>query len=425
MKKITRSNKLKKNKFALIVILLSITIIVLLITLLTLTHNSQAPVNATALKSNPQKVKEIADELSKKSLSFEELRDELETISDTHGATFSFDVLRIVLLPPSIDLHLLGHIIGDKLYEQVGVEGMKICTDEFRNACSHSIVVNYLYEHGEGSLPDIVKACSLAPGGKGAYAMCFHGLGHGVLSFTEYDLKKTVEMCKKTGPTNYSSREYIECVGGAIMEIISGGGHDRALWSQKRVDYLKPDSPLEPCSTEVIPEDAKPQCYTYLTPYLFEAAGADLSNPTPQDFVKSFKFCDEIPVIEKQNRDQCFGGFGKEFIVLARNRDIRNIESMPIAQLQKIVDWCQLAKEDDGIWSCIDNALRSLYWGGENKPIASTNFCSLVPERFKNNCFTSLYSAVKFYEHKKENIISLCNQVPAEQKQNCRTNFSL
>lgn len=424
------SKKVKKTlrftKSTIVIAILILLVISLTIVLFFLTNPIQSSNNTPSIKpSDPQKVKVTAGQFPGKMTTFDQLREKFEDIADKEGALLAFDVLRIATLPPGIDLHLMGHIIGDKLYEQVGVGGMKICTHEFRNACSHSIVVNYLYENGEGSLPDIVKACTLAPGGKGAYPMCFHGLGHGILSFTGYDLKKTVAMCKKTGPTNYSSREYIECVGGAIMEIISGGDHDKALWTEKRVNYLIPTNPLSPCATSVIPDDVKPQCYTYLTPYLLEAAGADLSNPQPKDFEKAFTYCDAIPKSETLNRNQCYGGFGKEFIVIARGRDIRNIEAMPASQVKIIVDWCQLAHTENEIWACLDNALKSLYWGGENKPTAALNLCSVVPTNFTDKCFSSLYDAVMYYEGNRNNITSLCNLVPETQKKVCRTKFSL
>jgi hypothetical protein len=61
--------------------------------------------------------------------------------------------------------------------------------------------------------------------------MCFHGLGHGVLAYTEYDLEKAVDICKRTGTKQYNNEEYAECVGGAIMEIIGGGFHDPQKWA--------------------------------------------------------------------------------------------------------------------------------------------------------------------------------------------------
>jgi hypothetical protein len=279
------------------------------------------------------------------------------------------------------------------------VDGMKFCTPHFRNACSHTIVVGAFLEFGEGALPLVKEACTKAPGGKGAYAMCFHGLGHGILAYSGYNMEKTVSLCQKFGTEKHRFAEYTECVGGSIMEIISGGGHDRTLWEEQRKVYLRADKPLEPCSLDIIPEKAKPLCYLYLSPHLFQSAGADLAKPQPEHFEKAFQYCDQIPEEQKTNRDACFGGMGKEFIVLVRERDIRNMDDMNDEQLKKVIEWCGLAKSQDGVRSCEMSALRSLYWGGENGIAVPTRFCEVMPEgENQENCFSTLRSTVNFYK---------------------------
>src|SRR5688572_23025902 len=38
----------------------------------------------------------------------------------TNGAPYAFEVLKVVTLPPNQDTHLLGHAVGDILYQQRG-----------------------------------------------------------------------------------------------------------------------------------------------------------------------------------------------------------------------------------------------------------------------------------------------------------------
>src|SRR3989338_10209532 len=139
-------------------------------------------------------------------------------------------IFKAAPLGPNIDLHLLGHAVGDELYKQEGLNGITICDNDFRNACSHSIVIGLFYDKGDGALSEISEACRKAPGGSGAYTMCFHGLGHGILAATGYDMGKTAEYCKKTDTTT-CKRESTECIGGSVMEIIGGGFHDREIWT--------------------------------------------------------------------------------------------------------------------------------------------------------------------------------------------------
>ncbi len=134
------------------------------------------------------------EEINDKDLNFKELNTIFTNIAEAKGAEYAFEVLRRAELAPNTDTHLLAHVVGDILYKDEGIEGMVVCTQDFRNACSHSIVVGHLLENGENALGDIFKACEKAPGGSGAYGMCYHGLGHGVLAYTNYDLEKTVAL---------------------------------------------------------------------------------------------------------------------------------------------------------------------------------------------------------------------------------------
>ncbi|HEY4694795.1 MAG TPA: hypothetical protein VIH52_02415 [Candidatus Nanoarchaeia archaeon] len=360
--------------------------------------------------------------LQGKDFSFQELSNYFTQLAYSKGAEYAYEVLKITSLPSNTDLHLLGHVVGDVLYKQQGGAGIKICTDDFRNACSHSIVVGLFVEKGEGSLSEITEACRQAPGGKGAYTMCFHGVGHGILAAFGYNLEKAVEICEKT---EFGRGEFPECVGGAIMEITGGGFHDRELWSKQRPNYLKSDNPLYPCNSDLIPSAAKFMCYTYITPYLFEAVGANLGSPQPSDFEKAFAFCNQVPANEAQNRESCFGGFGKEFVVLAKSRDIRNVENMNDAELATVYQWCTLGKSEEAVSDCVVGAMHSIYWGGENKSETAVRFCSLATDQsLQEKCFTQLIGAVSYYIDDKSYRSNFCAQVPNAYQKRCQTNLN-
>ena len=281
---------------------------------------------------------------------FKELSDRLVALSERRGAEYAFEVLRRAELPPNTDLHLLGHVVGDELYKQRGVDGVAICTQDFRNACSHSVVIGALNEYGgEPALEMIREACKKAPGGPGAYTMCYHGLGHGVLAFYGYDFAPTIKLCKESGTEEYHNREYVECVGGAVMELVGGGGHGRDLWLASRARYLRDEEPLSPCMSDVIPENIKSLCLVYLTPRLWEIVGIDLGRPDPALFPKAFALCDVLPRQHQELRDACFGGFGKEFVPLAGARDIRGVDRFSDEDYMLAIEWCGAAPAADGL----------------------------------------------------------------------------
>lgn len=348
---------------------------------------------------------------------FAEYTEYFEDIAEERGAPYAYRVLREAVLTPGTDLHLLGHVVGDVLYDQQGIEGIHECTPEFRNACSHSVVIGLFNERGVEALSDISAACRNAPGGSGAYTMCFHGLGHGVLAYNLYDYEKAISMCKKTGTAEYNNREYIECVGGATMEIIAGV-HDRASWEIAHEKYFKDDEPLYPCTADFMPEEARPICLTYLTPHLFESAGLDLGNPLPSGYDEAFAQCSELPEDAFLEREACYGGFGKEFIVLVKERDIRNVDVFSTEELQTIHSWCELADNQAGIHACKGHALASLFWGGENDPQVSVDFCAVAGIE-ADSCFAQLATHIQYYFPQGLEKDSLCRLLPEPHSVRC------
>lgn len=376
------------------------------------------------LKSQ-KKVQSSVVELTKEKLStmnFKDLKKYFIALANAKGASYAFDVLKGAQFKANIDTHLMAHFVGDILYKQKGADGIQICTQDFRNACSHAIVIGLFQEKGLQALPEISKACEKAPGGKGAYGMCFHGLGHGILAFTGYDIPKTIELCKKTGTQAKGDVEYRECVGGAVMEIISGGDHDKKLWKAQSDKYLTTKDPLYPCTADYMPEEVKSMCYIYITPHLFVYAGADLGHPEPIHFKKAFTYCDKLSkVTDEANRNACYSGFGKDFLGLALKRDIRNVADISDEEIKKIQGWCDLANGADGKSLCYGSAMGSIYWGGENDVKGAIRFCNLIEsEKERGSCFIGLTGMVKFYVPNEAAYLSYCSKIPEKYTFTCK-----
>jgi hypothetical protein len=362
------------------------------------------------------------NELATKGLkSFQEYSTYFRELAEDKGAPYAFEILLRAEFPPQTDLHLLAHVVGDILYKQQGIQGIYVCTQDFRNACSHSVVIGILNEKGESALEEIADTCKKAPGGKGAYTMCFHGLGHGVLAFNQYRLEKAVEMCRKTGTVEYQNREFVECVGGTIMEMIAGV-HDPEVWEKESKNYFKTEDPLYPCTAPFMPREALGMCLTYLTPHLFLSAGMDLGNMNPELYPKAFSYCDALPPNDIEARDACYSGFGKEFIGLAQSRDVRDIGSTKEPALRKIREWCGMAGTSAGTAYCNASALSSIFWGGENKPDAAFIFCDIAPtDAERGVCYTQLANAVAFYLPNSARGLALCDRMPEPARSECRT----
>lgn len=360
-------------------------------------------------------------ELASSEQSFPQLTHFFQNLAQKRGAVYAFAALKAAELSPNTDLHLLGHVVGDELFKKEGASGITKCTEDFRNACSHSIVVGLFLREGELALPKIAEVCRKAPGGIGAYTMCFHGLGHGVLAALDYDLPRTISECQKTSTAQYEFREGSECVGGTIMEMISGGAHNKELWQKKSQVYFKASDPLYPCDADFVPPSSRVMCYMYLTPHLIRSVEGDLGSPQAEDFVKAFSLCEQIPINERLWREACFGGFGKEFLVLATHRDIRDIENMTNEQLHQVIVWCQLATDTDGIRACIRSAVGSLFWGGENDEGGALRFCGLIPDNANQSvCYDYLIGAVGYYVPDTGRRREFCKKIASMWQAQCR-----
>jgi len=341
-------------------------------------------------------------------------------LSEEKGALYAAEVLNEAKLAPGIDYHLLGHTVGDMLYKQKGIAAMALCTSAFRNACSHSVAIDIIREHGEGSLPEIGKVCEKAPGGRSAYALCFHGLGHGVLAYTGYELERAVEMCKQVGTATYNFREYPECVGGAIMEIITGV-HDPVAWQKQKVKYLKMDDPLFPCNSEMIAKEAKPICLIFLTPHLFDVASNGPRRMDADVFEKAMSYCELLPPDANEQRRSCYSGFGKEYVVIAQGRDIRNVGEAKKEALEQSLAWCALAGNSAGELACNSGALASVFWGGQNPTDASLTYCALTPAGVPQNaCYTQLAAHGAYYLSGTARGRDLCAKLPEAFQARCK-----
>ena len=360
---------------------------------------------------------ELAD--LKDTRSFPEISRYLRDLAKAKGAPYAYEVLIRMPSVPGVDMHLVGHVVGEELYKQFGLAGMAYCTPDLRNACSHSVVIGALLEHGPGILKDVAAVCRKAPGGGGAYNMCYHGLGHGVLAYTDYELDQAIPLCKRAGESaGNKANEYQECVGGTIMEM-TGGVHDPALRAEKAKKFFKQNDPLYPCDADFMPADARSFCYTYLTPHLIEAAGGNLGSPQPEDFRIGMTYCNTLT--EKNDRRACFGGFGKEFPVILAARDVRGVTTLSDEKMRMMHAWCALAPADDGRRDCSFQVVASLYWGGENDFPAAVRYCGSVGnEGDKKDCFDRLIDMARYFRGRDSGYMKkFCASLPSSYSSSC------
>lgn len=374
---------------------------------------------------NTREIPEIK-QINNTSKPFTEIASFFRQLAQHKGAEYAYNVLKSATLPPNTELHVLGHTIGEELYKQQGAAGIALCTDDFRNACSHSIVVGLFLEKGESALSEIGEVCRKAPGTSTAYKICYHGLGHGVLAYAGYDLPKAVTLCSKTDTKEGNYAEARQCISGSIMELISGGFHDQAAWRIQRQKYLLSEKPEQTCLQDFLPESARDICFLYLTPYLLDQARTSTIYQDTNTFAytdglkKAFSFCDRLTGQWAAYRQPCYGGFGKEFTVIINQHNIQTLNNITEQQAIDVYKLCELSEDMAGTQACIKIALDSIYWGGQDTDTGALRFCKAQPnDTAQAVCFQRLLLIATAIRGEAYVITSLCPKLPDSQRKLC------
>jgi len=395
------------------------TIPIFAVVFVSLNHNEKEPVVETVFSD------ELQEDLAKVAelpIDFDTTIAFFSALAEEKGAIYAFNVLINAEIPKSIDTHLLGHEVGAILYDQHGLAGMGYCTHDLRNACSHMIVIGAFLDYGVDVFDKLNEVCHEAPGGPGAYSLCFHGLGHGTLAYAGYDIPKAVEFCSLVNNESPIPEEEMQCIGGVIMEMYQGA-HDPDAWSEKVDEFVDLNNPLSICKADYMPNLGKSVCYSYITPFLFDAA--KLVTETQEDqFKKSFTYCDEID--STGQRRSCYGGIGKEFVTFAFKGDTRAEKRATDKEITNLLSMCALAHKKEAYEACVLEALDTLYWGGENDPYSSVKLCNLIPEDgLQNDCFDHLFDLTQFYRANMDTKQLICELTTIEYREFCTKSIGL
>lgn len=193
--------------------------------------------------------------------------------------------------------HDIAHIFSDLLYKKMGIKAIEICDDSFDYACYHSIIGNFVRDHG---IADIEQVEDLCRSSSSSWA-CNHGLGHGIMATLGYDkLNQSLDICKNLMDKTHTTG----CLGGIFMEY---NLHTMANqpFNQNNIRKIDPKNVFAPCPK--LDSFFQPTCYLYLPQWW--------SGALPKISAQSLgQLCAIIP--PSANRQACFGGQGT---VIARN----------------------------------------------------------------------------------------------------------
>jgi cytochrome c553 len=180
---------------------------------------------------------------------------------------------------------------------------------------------------------------------------CVHGLGHGLMIYTSYDMPLSLETCDALS----TSWDQSSCTGGVFMENLQTSYGTRSEW-------LRDDDPLFPCPA--VAHRHKLYCYLMVTSRILAVVGGD--------WQKTVNWCRKA---EEAWVATCFQSLGRD----ASGRTLQSPK--------EIIRVCSLA--GDMTDQCIYGAARDIT-SMDAGARRSAGFCAATKARYRAICFNGI-----------------------------------
>jgi hypothetical protein len=313
----------------------------------------------------------------------------MKTYIVTYGPAPTMKVLIAAAEHAHLDCHNRAHQFGRVSYEEFGDEVLKLSLPECHSGFYHGAIEAYFRKNGTDHLSD--KLSFICPDSLNLFFMhqCRHGLGHGLMAWSNYDLPATLDFCDMIKDDGGKS----SCRTGAFMENIVGSLADsdetRALGHFTK--FLSKD-PQYPCT--VVKDEYKGDCYFLQTDRMYQL------NRTFQAVADG---CAGAPEAYQYT---CYPSMG------------RTISGLTRGQPEKALQACRLIKDHTHRVECIDAVAKDQLWDPSGAD-AGIRFCSMVPpEDGQDACYRGLLYHAAFVLSAEQRT-SFCPKIPATLREQC------
>lgn len=322
----------------------------------------------------------------------------LTALLSAMGSVYAFDVLEAMAQTDrTIDRqdHPIAHVLGRHalyVYGTIG-ETLITCSHKVFQGCIHGALQEY-FEHVDLDDADLDAVCPEGASDFELYA-CMHGLGHGLVLATGYDLPRSLDYC--AGLERHFSRS--SCYGGVFMEnvvahndhIRAGGsfeGHGRDPQTEGDAEgdghhghhdhgdhhahggaalpdfWVDPDDLEFPCNA--INETYRPFCWQMQTSLILFLNGGN--------FRQTAGICDGLA---NESQVNCYRSIGRDASSWAQRNP------------QGVANHCSVIHEDERRHWCIEGAVAELVTNYAN-PEPGLAYCADYPEGDRAACYRAL-----------------------------------
>jgi mono/diheme cytochrome c family protein len=248
----------------------------------------------------------------------------------------------------------------------------------------HGVVERALVDVKPDQLPQAARGMcddpDLRSGPTFTLYQCVHGLGHGLMIYTHYDMPRSLKVCDRLN----GNWDQTSCTGGVFMENLSSSYGVKSKW-------LKDDDLIYPC--DAVAERHKIYCYLMVTSRILPTVG--------YNFAKASKIC---RTSEKAWIATCFQSLGRD----ASGHSRQNPDT--------ILEYC--ATSGNMMGDCIYGAARDMssnYAGGEEASV----LCKKAPKALRARCFEGIGTILGGLYEAAEARRAACNKITTEYRAVC------
>ena len=209
---------------------------------------------------------------------------------------------------------------------------------------------------------------------------CIHGLGHGLMIYTGYDLPGSLRTCDDLR----NGFDRVSCSGGVFMENFNSS---YGVTSK----YLRRNDPIYPCNS--VAERHKLYCYLLVT--------ANILRVENYDQARTANACRRS---EAEWVKTCFESYG---------RDVSGIAGKDAA---KALASCRLAKRNEG--DCLYGVSREIV-NADAAPERGAHFCARAPARHRAHCYEGVGSVYAALAPTPEALRAKCREISGRHVQAC------
>ena len=239
--------------------------------------------------------------------------------------------------------HDMAHTVGRRSYENWGAGVITLTVHECQNGLMHGAMEALFAERGTSRLQDDILALCLPIVDSWQLFNCMHGIGHGLMAWTSYEIHEALDLCA-LAPNAWLADS---CATGVFMENVVGGlsgavGHTSP--------WISEDDLLLPCNA--VTERWLNTCWSYQTTHALNING--------RDFGAAASLClEQTPAVHVT----CFFSLGRD----ASGDNGDNIDD--------IVARCLPAPQGHLQANCLTGAAQNEFWDptGADRGIAVCN----------------------------------------------------